>query len=71
MRSMQWQFGKLGTTSAFAFRPRETKKPRETNMNEVQQYMELTSEDCSKYCALHLCQMAFPFAPLSLLIIKY
>jgi hypothetical protein len=26
MRSMQWQLGKLGTTSASAFRPRETKK---------------------------------------------
>jgi hypothetical protein len=26
MRSMQWQFGILGTISAFAFRHRETKK---------------------------------------------
>jgi hypothetical protein len=26
MRSMKWQFGMLGTISAFAFRQRETKK---------------------------------------------
>jgi hypothetical protein len=29
MRSMQWQLGKLGTISAFAFRHRETKRHRE------------------------------------------
>jgi hypothetical protein len=39
MRSMWWQPGKFGTTSAFAFRPRETKKKqamrREMASNEV------------------------------------